>query len=223
MADTPHNENDDLRLKEDEGELDLRGFTVDPPAAGAETGALSSGKHTIDSRPAEETDHGLNTARLITVSCYRNLPLFGKRQIKDALVQDVRVVTRKRPFRLLAWCVMPEHAHFFTYPRVDDPSPLEIVRTIQQRFAIRVIRRWREIGAPVLDEITDELGSVRVWEAEPQEDVIISGEDEIRKVIALVENKPVRRGLVEDPAHWSWSSARRRAGETSHGVPLVDE
>jgi REP element-mobilizing transposase RayT len=216
-------EDDELRLKEEDGATYDPGDLSATPPTGREGGAITGASEGIESRPSHEAiDDSLHTARLITVACYRNLPLFGRRQIKDALVQDIRIVTRKQPFQLLAWCVLPEHAHFFTYPRVDDPSPLSIVKVIQQRFEIRVVRRWREINAGVLDEITDELGSVHVWEKEPMEDVVVEGQGQIRKVITLVESKPVRRGLVDEPEHWMWSSARRRRGEESHGVPIVD-
>lgn len=220
-----HFDDDELHLKEegDDVAFDPGDLSATPVHVDAGGGAIAKPSEGIESRPSgEASEESLHTARLITVACYRNLPLFGRRQIRDALVQDIRIVTRKRPFQLLAWCVLPEHTHFFTYPRVDDPSPLSIVKVIQQRFAIRVVRRWREIGASVLDEITDELGSVHVWQPEPQEDVVVEGRDQIHKVIDLVENKPVRRGLVDEPEHWMWSSARRRRGEESHGVPIVD-
>jgi len=218
----------------EDDDLDLSEFVVEPPTASdSATAAMLTGSGgPIEGSRAfatpvaaggdeGEIDKSLRTARLITVACYRNLPLFGKRQIKDAFIQDIQIVLRKKPFRVLAWAVMPEHVHFFMYPRVDDPSPLEVIKTIQQRFAIRVVRRWREIRAGVLDEITDELGSVHVWERVPQEDLLIEGEDQIRKVIELVDTKPVRRGLVEAPEHWNWSSAKRRAGDAQHGIDLV--
>jgi len=217
----PAPEDDEINLVDEEETAEyLRDLDITPPDESIHTKALEESDRPIASEPAEGRDESLQTARLITVSCYRNLPLFGKRQIKDALVQDLRIVTRKKPFRLLAWCVMPEHAHFFLYPRVDDPSPLEIIRTVQQRFAIRLIRRWRDINAKVLDEITDELGSVHIWEPEPQEDLVISRHDEIGKVITLIETKPVRRGLVDAPEHWNWSSVKWRLGEESHGLPI---
>lgn len=226
MTDPTNNTNPDereLSLVPDEDELDLSEFAVDDPSSGIGAGAMSESDHPIGLEPELAREDSLRTARLVTVACYRKLPLFGKRQIKDALVQDINIVMRKRAFRLLAWCVMPEHVHFFTYPRVDDPSPLVIVQTIQQRFQIRVVRRWRDIGASVLDEITDEIGNVHIWEKAPQEDVIINGPEEIKRVVQLIETKPVRRGLVEDPTHWNWSSARRHAGEATHGVPLEDD
>jgi len=222
----PAPEDDELHLdelnlaKDDDSPGHIHDIDIKPPEGAVRTKALEESDHPIAHEPAGAHDESLRAARLITIACYRNLPLFGKRQIKDALIQDIRIVTRQKPFRILAWCVMPEHVHFFMYPRVDDPSPLEIIRTIQHRFAVRLIRRWRDINAKVLDEITDPLGSVHIWEPDTQEDLIISRHDEIGKVITLIETKPVLRGLVDAPEHWNWSSAKWRLGEESHGLPL---
>ena len=89
-------------------------------------------------------------ARYLTFSCYRRLPLFQNDAIKDTFVDRLRDARARYGFRLLAWVVMPEHVHLLIVPRLPEtPVPL-LLRAMKQSFAQRVVRRWRELRAPIL-------------------------------------------------------------------------
>jgi hypothetical protein len=43
---------------------------------------------------------------------------------------------------------------------------------------------------------------------------LIQGEQMMRQKIAYIHDNPVKRGYVDDPTHWRYSSARNYAGQT---------
>ncbi|WP_254045381.1 hypothetical protein [Thiohalocapsa sp. ML1] len=40
----------------------------------------------------------------------------------------------------------------------------------------------------------------------------IQGEEMLRQKLEYIHNNPVKRGFVDEPEHWRWSSARNYAG-----------
>jgi len=43
--------------------------------------------------------------------------------------------------------------------------------------------------------------------------VLIQNEEVMRQKLEYIHNNPVRRGYVDDPTHWRYSSARNYAGQ----------
>ena len=75
-----------------------------------------------------------------------------------------------------------------------------------------MIRRWREREARVLARMVDARGVVRFWQRGGGYDRNVRDHAELIEKIGYVHANPVRRGLVERDAEWSWSSARDYAG-----------
>lgn len=93
----------------------------------------------------------------------------------------------------------------------------DVLRTLKTGLAKRVIARWRELDATVLGKITDQRGIARFWLRGGGYDRNVFSAKEIEEKIAYIHANPVRRGLVERPEDWVWSSVRwwqgRREGE----------
>lgn len=161
------------------------------------------------------------TPRFLTFSCHRRLQLLGTRQWRDAFVESLRAARDRHGFGLIAWVVMPEHVHLILLPGgvPDRVAVPEIMRGIKQPVAQRAIRRWRILDAAVLDRIR--VGErYRYWQAGGGYDRNLRDADALSAAVEYVHWNPVKRGLVEEPTDWAWSSARWYAGEREGQVPI---
>lgn len=52
---------------------------------------------------------------------------------------------------------------------------------------------------------------------------VIDSLDTLRQKIDYIHANPVRKGLVDDPAHWPYSSAAAYAGSKSPIIPVDTE
>ena len=97
-------------------------------------------------------------------------------------------------YRLLAWCVMPNHVHAIAEMMVG--FPLE-----------DVVQNWKSYTAHEINRILGRRG--RVWQPEGF-DRYIRNETHFNRVVGYIEENPVNAGLVVDAKDWAWSSARLR-------------
>ena len=96
---------------------------------------------------------------------------------------------------LIAFCVMPNHAHAVVQPR--DPVS-RITKAIKGFTARRANAFLGRTGEPF-------------WQDETY-DHWIRNDDELRRIVRYTERNPVVAGLVEAPEQWPWSSASDTPG-----------
>ena len=153
-----------------------------------------------------------NDARYLTFSCSRRLALFSNDAIKDVFVEELSRSRERLGFGLLAYVVMPEHVHLLVWPRLPEAPVSKVVWDVKRAVARRVIGRWREIDAPVLERLQHHRG-VRFWQRGGGYDRNVFTRDELEEKVGYIHANPVRRGLAVRPTDWAWSSARWYAGE----------
>jgi putative transposase len=98
-------------------------------------------------------------------------------------------------YRLLAWCVMPNHVHV-------------VVEQLQGWNFGQIVRSWKLFTTRALNELHGSTGAV--WAAD-YFDRYMRGEDHLQETIGYVENNPVKAGFIGAPEEWPFSSARFRA------------
>ncbi|MCC6662075.1 MAG: hypothetical protein IT437_14460 [Phycisphaerales bacterium] len=87
-----------------------------------------------------------------------------------------------------------------------------VLYSISFSVARRVIARWRDMDAPVLQRISRSDGTPRFWQKGGGFDRNTRDLAEFTKSVQYIHRNPVKRDLVECPEDWKWSSARWRAG-----------
>jgi putative DNA methylase len=106
-------------------------------------------------------------------------------------------------YRLLAWAIMPNHVHalveIWTVPMGE------------------ILKSWKSYTSKTANKLPGRAGTL--WE-EDYFDRYLRDEDHYRRVVRYIENNPVRAGLVKEPEHWAWSSARYR-GKPGPIVPAL--
>ncbi len=170
--------------------------------------------------------------RYLTFSCYNQLPLLGHPAIRDAFADGLRACREKHRFRLIAWVVMPDHVHMIIVPRVvlgyedgyallaSNSTVRSILWTLKQPLSLVVLKRWRELRAPILQSIRAADGTEHFWKPGGGFDRNVRSEEKLWKEICYIHDNPVRKGLVERAEDWKWSSARWYAGRKEGEMPI---
>jgi REP element-mobilizing transposase RayT len=111
------------------------------------------------------------------------------------VVEDAIMYFDAQRYRLLAWCIMPNHVHVVVEPIEGNPiGP--------------IIRSWKSFSASQANLILGRSGAF--WHRD-YFDRFIRDEGHLVRTIEYVENNPVKAGLAATCLEWSWSSGRFRS------------
>ena len=107
--------------------------------------------------------------------------------IANIVVSTLRHFDDKR-YRLLAWCVMPNHVHVIAhlFPGQTLPS---------------VIHSWKSFSAKKCNEVLQE--KVSFWQREYY-DHLVRDVSEFERIVQYVVDNPVKAGLHDWPWVWVW-------------------
>ena len=103
-------------------------------------------------------------------------------------------------YRLLAWCVMPNHVHALIETREGFPLA-------------DILHSWKSFTAKQANKT---LGrSSEFWQRE-YFDRYIRHAEHFQSAIAYIEENPVKAGLARVKTEWPWSSAKVRATQAAN-------
>ncbi len=94
-------------------------------------------------------------------------------------------------YRLLCWCIMPNHVH--TMIETFPSHPLE-----------QVLHSWKSFTSKEANRTLGRAG--QLWQAE-YHDRFIRDDEHYASTFRYIEKNPVKAGLVAEAADWRWSSA----------------
>jgi len=128
----------------------------------------------------------------VTFSCFHRLPLLeapGAKETVEAVLEQTRA---RHLARVYAYVLMPEHVHLL----VNEPPRILLAQLLKavKQMTSRKLRGPRE----------------KFWQ-ERYHDRNVHGEKARSEVIRYIHRNPVKRGLVEKPEDWPWSSFRHYA------------
>ena len=128
----------------------------------------------------------------ITFSCFHRLRLLeasGARETFEAVLEQTRA---RHQARVSAYVLMPEHVHLL----VNEPPRIVLAQFLKavKQMTSRRLRGPRE----------------KFWQ-DRYYDSNVYGESARSEVIRYIHRNPVKRGLVEKPEDWAWSSFRHYA------------
>jgi REP-associated tyrosine transposase len=154
-------------------------------------------------------------AHELTFSCLRGLPLLDDDRCRSWFVLALDNARRRLGIEVWAYVIMPEHVHVLVY--LHGVRVREILTAIKQSVARKAISR---ASSNQLELLRVRRGRrLAFWQPGGGYDRNVYGDTATWAMIDYIHNNPVRRGLVETPLHWKWSSARWYAGD--HDVPLA--
>ena len=133
----------------------------------------------------------------ITFSCYRRAPLLGTPQARRVFEQTLERVRVWYGLCVTGYVVMPEHVHLL----IGEPERSTLAVAIQMLKQI-VAQKLTSTGTRTTIETPRHFWQPRyydfnVWTAKKR-----------KEKLCYLHRNPVKRGLVEKPEDWEWSSFR---------------
>ena len=150
--------------------------------------------------------YGLGDLHFVTFSCYRRLPLLRTVRARNMFVRALGAIRERYEFLLVGYVVMPDHVHLL----ISEPpksTPSVMLKALKQRVS-RDLRRKKRIavnGQFCLPFMNDGLGLPRFWQPRFY-DFNVYSTYKVREKLEYMHGNPVKRGLVESPGAWMWSS-----------------
>jgi len=151
-----------------------------------------------------------------TCSTVAWLPVFTRPQTVEIVLDSWKYLQRERSMKLYGFVILENHLHF-----VAGSSDLSTdIGDFKSFTANRIIKYLKEQNAePLLrllryfKEMHKTDREYQLWQegSHPQ---AIQGEEMMRQKLEYIHNNPVKRGYVDDPIHWRYSSARNYEGRT---------
>ena len=141
----------------------------------------------------------------ITFSCYRRLPLLETPRAKGTFEETLERVRRWYGLFISGYVVMPEHVHLL----ISEPERSTLAVAIQMLKQIT----GRELRP---------AGGRSFWQMRYY-DFNVSTEKKSVEKLRYIHRNPVRRGLVDKPEDWTWSSFRHYATGVEGEVEIESE
>ena len=163
--------------------------------------------------PHRKTRHTFNVpgeAHELTFTCYKYQKFLSKDRTRQYAILALDRYRKKYHFDLWAYVIMPEHMHVIVFPRDDPYDMAAFLRSVKQSVAKKAtfyLRRHNPAGLKYL-ATGMACAPYAFWMDGPGYDRNILKTETLAYMVRYVHHNPVRRGLVEEPEDWHWSSAR---------------
>ncbi len=149
--------------------------------------------------------YGAHHLHFITCSCFHRLPFLKSARARDRVLEILQQTRRRYRFVVVGYVVMPEHIHLLlSEPEVGSPST--VMQVLKQRTARALLPRRRRRD-PRQGELFGEEPRRAFWQTRFYDFNLWSTKKRVEKLRYMHRN-PVKRGLVESPEQWRWSSYR---------------
>ena len=135
---------------------------------------------------------GAQDLHFITFSCYRRRPLLANPRAMHQFEVALEWSRRHYDFYVVGYVVMPEHVHLL----ISEPERGTLASAVQ---AIKQSVARRLIG-----------DNPHFWQARYYDFNVWTRKKRVEK-LKYIHRNPVKRGLVEKPEDWRWSSFRNYA------------
>ena len=149
-------------------------------------------------------------AHHLTFSCFKQRP-FLKDDWACKILAKVILRTKERcDLHIWAYVFMPEHVHLLVWPTTEDYSIsrfLKLMKGTASREVIGHVKRKNPLKLKLF-ESGQKKEPYHFWMPGGGFDRNVIKREIIVYTVEYIHNNPVRRGLVENPVDWKWSSAR---------------
>ena len=144
------------------------------------------------------------------------IPLFGFPSLTQIVLDSLSFMQEKERLTLYAYVIMENHLHVVAsaedlskeFGDFKSYTARRIIDTLKENNQSRILQ-WLEDAK--LRHKKDRI--YQVWQEGSHPEEIIS-EDMMRQKIEYIHNNPVKRGYVDEPTDWRYSSARNYEGIT---------
>ena len=146
----------------------------------------------------------------ITATITEWQPLLACDQVRRILLDDFQYYRSKYASRIVGYVIMPEHYHILL--ELSNPEDLPCwLHDVQRHTALEILKWLRDTHDPSEVEVfrrhANGESKLAIWKEQARSLPIVS-ERVLKIKLEYIHNNPIKRGLVDDPAEWPWSSWR---------------
>lgn len=156
------------------------------------------------------------TPHFVTCSVVEWMPLFSEPELVVILLDSLRFLQQEQRLTLHSYVVMENHLHLVAAAE-DLSKEMGNFKSFTARSVVDYLRQNRSrsywlqrLEAAKLSHKTGQR--YQVWQ-EGFHPKLVTSEAMLRQKVEYIHNNPVKRGYVDDPAHWRYSSYRNYVGE----------
>jgi putative transposase len=131
--------------------------------------------------------HTFGHDHFITFSCYHRLPFLNDDHARAVFLETLERLRERHRFHVFAYVLMPEHVHLL----LDEPRELKL-EDLFRALKTETSKRLRG-------------DRPRFWQYRYHDFNVFTQRKFIEK-LRYAHRNPVKRGLVERPEDWPWSS-----------------
>jgi len=151
-------------------------------------------------------------AHFLTYSCHKQYKLLARDRSRQWVIDAMAAARNRFGLHLYAYVIMPEHVHvaLLLRGRVDriEHVVAALKRPVSARAKRHLIDRKNDSWLKRLTVREGRREKFRFWQAGGGYDRNVRHEKSLPEMVDYIHANPVRRGLVEHPLDWRWSSAR---------------
>jgi REP element-mobilizing transposase RayT len=146
----------------------------------------------------------------LTLTIIEWVPVFTSEETFGIMVNTLAFCRENKGLRLYGYVILDNHAHFVA----AAPDLRGVVQSIKRHTAKQILA-WagKNSRSWILNQFEfhkahhKASSKHQVWQEgfHPQ---LVQGEAMLRQKLEYIHNNPVRRGYVDVPEHWRYSSAR---------------
>lgn len=143
------------------------------------------------------------------------LPVFTRREAVEIVLESWKHAQENRDFKLFGYVILENHLHLVAAaPQLSDV--IQRFKSFTARQIVELLERngertllW-QLHSHKLPHKTE--SQHQVWEegSHPQQ---IQNDAMMWQKLEYMHDNPIRRGYVDDPLHWRYSSARNYTGQ----------
>ena len=130
----------------------------------------------------------------VTTNIYNQEKIFLNPVVSRLFIKEVNRLKKEIGFKIFAYVIMPDHVHLLILPLFD-------------RDISYIMMRIKGTSARVINSMLGRTGQ-KLWQDEFY-DYIPRNRNKVLEKIAYIHKNPVRKGLVECPEDYLFSSYRQ--------------
>jgi REP element-mobilizing transposase RayT len=156
-----------------------------------------------------------NQPHFLTSTVVNWMPLFSKVELAQIILDSLSFLQRQQRLELYSYVIMENHLYLIAsatnlskeiknFKSFTARSIIDLFKVNQANHILNQLNFYK-----LRHKIDQEY---QVWQEGFHPQAILSEEMFIQK-LEYIHNNPVRRGYVDDPAHWRYSSYRNYMGQ----------
>ena len=162
----------------------------------------------------------ITTTIIAWQSVFVTIPLF------ETIIESLKFCISKKGLRLFGYVIMPTHVHYIV--STDPPEKLsDIMRDFSRFTSQQITKILEDVRKDEMLKIFQQAAKdecrgnrYKVWQ-QGFHPIAIENGDFFQQKLDYMHDNPVRKGFVEKPEHWLYSSARNYLLD-DHSIITID-